>query len=158
MCPLVFDGTLNKEFFAHYIKVCLAPKLSADDVLLLDNSSVHTSTLVLDTLKECGINYLLNFRSWKIGLKSSKNGISWNKFTWFYLQFYLHKRTLAHPKNLDFTLFKNCNFAKVLSIILLMNLEFTGFCYGFRCAKVELLVHTKILSWFKPYWVDVGLG
>jgi len=58
MCPLVFDGTLNKEFFAHYIKVCLAPKLSADDVLLLDNSSVHTSTLVLDTLKECGINYL----------------------------------------------------------------------------------------------------
>ena len=58
MCPLVFDGTLNKFIFAHYIKSCLKPTLSPENILLLDNSSVHTSKLALDTLKECGINYL----------------------------------------------------------------------------------------------------
>jgi len=58
MCPLVFDGTLNKSIFAEYIKTCLKPTFSPDDVLLLDNSSVHTSKLVLDTLKECDIKYL----------------------------------------------------------------------------------------------------
>jgi len=58
MCPLVFDGTLNKYIFTEYIKTCLHPTLSSDDVLLLDNSSVHTSKLVLDTLSECGIKYL----------------------------------------------------------------------------------------------------
>ena len=58
MCPLVFDGTLNKFIFAEYIKTCLKPTLSPEDVLLLDNSSVHTSKLVLDTLNEHGIKYL----------------------------------------------------------------------------------------------------
>jgi len=58
MHPLIFDGTLNKDIFAQYIKTCLKPALSPEDVLLLDNSSVHTSNLVLDTLKECGIKYL----------------------------------------------------------------------------------------------------
>jgi transposase len=58
MCPIVFNGTLNKEIFAQYIKTCLAPALSAEDILLLDNSSVHTSKLVKDTLKEYGIKYL----------------------------------------------------------------------------------------------------
>jgi transposase len=58
MCPIVFDGTLNKEIFAYYIKTCLASALCPEDILLLDNSSVHTSRLVKDTLKECGIKYL----------------------------------------------------------------------------------------------------
>jgi len=58
MCPLVFDGTLNQHVFAVYIKVCLKPALLPEDVLLLDNSAVHRSKLVLDTLEECGIKYL----------------------------------------------------------------------------------------------------
>lgn len=58
MCPLVFDGTLNKYIFAEYIKTCLKPTLSAEDVLLLDNFSVHRSKLVINTLEECGIKYL----------------------------------------------------------------------------------------------------
>ena len=58
MCPMVFDGTLNKELFAEYIRTFLKPMVSPEDVLLLDNSSVHTSKLVLDTLKECNIKYL----------------------------------------------------------------------------------------------------
>ena len=55
---LVFDGTLNKELFAEYLRVCLAPTLGSDDVLVLDNSSVHTSKLVRDVLVELGIKVL----------------------------------------------------------------------------------------------------
>lgn len=58
MCPIIFDGTLNKEMFAHYIKTCLAPALSPNDIVLLDNSSVHTSGLAKKTFEECGIKYL----------------------------------------------------------------------------------------------------
>jgi len=58
MCPLIFDGTLNKFIFAEYIKSCLKSTLSSEDVLLLDNSSVHRSKLVLDTLEACNIKYL----------------------------------------------------------------------------------------------------
>jgi transposase len=58
MCPFVFSGTLNKELFAEYIKKQLAPFLAKDEVLLLDNSSVHKSKLALDTLRECGIKYI----------------------------------------------------------------------------------------------------
>jgi transposase len=58
MCPLIFSGTLNKELFAEYIKTQLKPTLAEDDILLLDNSSVHRSKLVADTLNECGIKTL----------------------------------------------------------------------------------------------------
>lgn len=58
MCPMIFDGTLNKVTFAEYIKRHLKLTLSQEDVVLLDNSSVHKSKLVRDTLTECGIRYL----------------------------------------------------------------------------------------------------
>lgn len=58
MCPFVFSGTLNKELFAEYIKTQLKPHFADDDILLLDNSSVHKSKLVKDTLFECGIKVL----------------------------------------------------------------------------------------------------
>jgi len=58
MCPIVFEGTLNKELFAEYLKTCLKPTLLPNDVVLLDNSSVHKSKLVLETLAECGIKHL----------------------------------------------------------------------------------------------------
>jgi len=51
----VFEGTLNKELFAEYLRVCLAPTLGEGDVLVLDNSSVHTSKLVGEVLVELGI-------------------------------------------------------------------------------------------------------
>lgn len=57
-CPFVFSGTLNKELFAEYIKTLLKPTLADDDILLLDNSSVHTSKLVLQTLRDCNIKFL----------------------------------------------------------------------------------------------------
>jgi transposase len=58
MCPFVFDGTLNKELFSHYLRTQLKPNLADDDILLLDNSSVHKSKLVIDTLNDCNIRYL----------------------------------------------------------------------------------------------------
>ena len=58
MCPIVFEGTLNKELFAEYLKTCLKPTLLPDDVVILDNSSVHKSKLVLETFAECGIKCL----------------------------------------------------------------------------------------------------
>jgi putative transposase len=58
MCPIVFSGTLNKELFAEYIKTQRKPTLADDDILLLDNSSIHRSKLAVDTLEECGIKVL----------------------------------------------------------------------------------------------------
>jgi len=55
-CPIVFDGTLNKELFSEYIKSFLKPMLSEDDILILDGCSVHKSALVLKTFEDCGIN------------------------------------------------------------------------------------------------------
>jgi putative transposase len=55
---MVFTGTLNKELFAEYLKTFLKPCLAEDDILLLDNSSVHTSKLVKDTLAELQIKHL----------------------------------------------------------------------------------------------------
>jgi len=55
---LIFEGTLNKELFVEYLRVCLAPALGVDDVLVLDNSSVHTSKLVLTVLEELKIYVL----------------------------------------------------------------------------------------------------
>ena len=57
MCPLVFEGTLNKELFAEYLKK-LKSYLADDDTLLMDNSSVHKSKLVLDTLRDLNIKYI----------------------------------------------------------------------------------------------------
>ncbi|MGL4483322.1 MAG: transposase [Anaerovoracaceae bacterium] len=55
---MIFEGTLNKEFFSEYIKKQLAPNFSPEKILLLNNSSVHHSKLVIQTLTDCGINYL----------------------------------------------------------------------------------------------------
>ena len=58
MHSLVFGGTLNKYIFAEYIKTRLKPTLLPDDVILLDNSSVHRSKFVIGTFEECNIKYL----------------------------------------------------------------------------------------------------
>jgi transposase len=58
MYPIIFSGTLSKELFAEYIKTQLKPTFSPDDILLLDNSSVHRSKLVIETLDKCEMKYL----------------------------------------------------------------------------------------------------
>jgi transposase len=56
--PFVFSGTLNKELFADYVRFQLAPTLGKEDVLVMDNCSVHHAKLVQKALEECGINVL----------------------------------------------------------------------------------------------------
>jgi transposase len=48
--PLVFEGTLNGVLFKKYVDEFLAPSLSEGDVVILDNSSVHRATGVLDSI------------------------------------------------------------------------------------------------------------
>jgi transposase len=55
--PVVFEGTLNKEIFCAYIEQQLAPSLSADDIVLLDNCTVHSAKLVKETLRRCGVTF-----------------------------------------------------------------------------------------------------
>jgi len=50
-----FKGTLNGEKFGEYVKNILAPNLEKDDILVLDNLSVHKVKGVLDPLFEKGI-------------------------------------------------------------------------------------------------------
>jgi transposase len=52
---LVFEGTLDRFVFADYVRNCLAPVLKEGDVVVWDNSAVHKSKLVAQTLKECGV-------------------------------------------------------------------------------------------------------
>ena len=53
--PLVFEGTLDGELLVEYVRTCLVPSLGADDVVVWDNSAVHTSKLVVEALKVCGV-------------------------------------------------------------------------------------------------------
>ena len=41
MVPLVFEGSLNGEFFKEYITQCLAPTLKTGDIVVMDNLSSH---------------------------------------------------------------------------------------------------------------------
>lgn len=92
-CPLVFSGTLDKELFATYIRTQLKPTLAADDVLLLDNSSVHRSKLVVDTLDACGIKVL-----WLPRYSPDYNPI---ELFWAYLKSFLRKFKARTRDKLD---------------------------------------------------------
>ncbi|MCL1976549.1 MAG: transposase, partial [Candidatus Bathyarchaeota archaeon] len=51
----VFEGTLDGELLVEYVRTCLVPSLGEDDVVIWDNSAVHTSKLVVEALKVCGV-------------------------------------------------------------------------------------------------------
>ena len=92
-CPLIFEGTLNKELFSEYLRSQLAPSWSKDDVLLLDNSSVHTSKLVLQTLKECGIKFIF--------LPPYSPDLNPIELMWAWLKSYLRKAKARTRKKLE---------------------------------------------------------
>jgi transposase len=56
--PLIFNGTLNGKLFKLYVDECLAPALRPGDIVILDNSSVHTAKGVLDALTRVGATAL----------------------------------------------------------------------------------------------------
>ena len=92
-CPLIFEGTLNKELFAEYLRSQLAPIFPPDNILLLDNSSVHRSKLVLDTLEECGINHLF--------LPPYSPDLNPIELMWAWLKAYLRKAKARTHKKLE---------------------------------------------------------
>ena len=55
---LVFDGTLNSEVFTHYLEFVLFPTLKKDEIIVMDNCSVHKSKLVREVIERLGINVL----------------------------------------------------------------------------------------------------
>ena len=60
--PLVFEGTLTGELLVEYVQTCLVPSFGVDDVVVWDNSAVHTSKLVAQTLKACGVKWFVCLR------------------------------------------------------------------------------------------------
>jgi transposase len=92
-CPLIFEGTLNKELFAEYLRNQLAPTWSKDKVLLLDNSSVHRSKLVRETLAECGIKHIF--------LPPYSPDLNPIELMWAWLKAYLRKAKARTRKKLE---------------------------------------------------------
>jgi len=90
---LVFDGTLNKELFSEYIKTQLYPTFSSNSIFLLDNSSVHHSKLVIDTLNECKIKYLF--------LPPYSPDFNPIELLWAYIKSVLRKLKARTQENLD---------------------------------------------------------
>ena len=58
IAPLAYKGTLNGEFFAVYVKECLAPVMKKGDTLMLDNLSAHKVKDSLNPLYEKGITVI----------------------------------------------------------------------------------------------------
>ena len=52
--PMMFEGTLNGDFFGGYVKKVLAPTLSPGDIVIMDNYSAHKVDGVLDPIYEKG--------------------------------------------------------------------------------------------------------
>lgn len=55
IAPLMFNGTLDGDFFSWYIEKILTPELKTDDILILDNCSAHKVVGALDSLHDKGV-------------------------------------------------------------------------------------------------------
>jgi transposase len=49
--PFIYNGTLNGLLFKEYVCKLLAPSLSKDDIVIMDNSSVHKAKGVLEEIE-----------------------------------------------------------------------------------------------------------
>lgn len=56
--PMTYDGTMNKTLFSAYLKECLAPTLQTGDIVIMDNSSVHTAKGILQPIYDVGATVL----------------------------------------------------------------------------------------------------
>lgn len=54
MVPLVYEGTLNGDFFKAYISQCLVPTLSKGDIVIMDNSTPHKVKGVVEPIIAVG--------------------------------------------------------------------------------------------------------
>jgi len=58
MVPLVFEGSLNGEFFKEYIRQCLAPTLRKGDIVIMDNLTSHKVKGATDPIIAAGASVL----------------------------------------------------------------------------------------------------
>jgi transposase len=58
MVPLVFEGSLNGEFFKEYIRQCLAPTLQKGDIVIMDNLTSHKVKGVAEFIIAAGASVL----------------------------------------------------------------------------------------------------
>ena len=58
LVPFVFKGTLNAKLFTAYLDKFLVPTLSKGDIVLMDNSSVHTAKGAIDPIIKAGASVL----------------------------------------------------------------------------------------------------
>jgi len=56
--PLVFEGSLNGEFFKEYISKCLVPTLKAGDIVIMDNLTCHKVKGVVEPIYAVGASVL----------------------------------------------------------------------------------------------------
>jgi transposase len=52
--PCVFDGPINGESFLAYVEQILAPTLSPDDIVIMDNLGSHKSAAVRNAIRATG--------------------------------------------------------------------------------------------------------
>lgn len=53
-----YDGAVNGEKFLHFLETQLLPKLTKDDVIIMDNCSIHHSKLVKDRFQQLSVELL----------------------------------------------------------------------------------------------------
>lgn len=58
VAPFVIDGAMNGAMFAAYIEQALAPILQPDDVVIIDNSSIHKVAGVVEAIEAVGATVL----------------------------------------------------------------------------------------------------
>ena len=61
MVPLVFEGSLNGEFFREYISQCLAPTLKVGDIVIMDNLSSHKVKGVVEPIIAAGATVVYSY-------------------------------------------------------------------------------------------------
>ena len=55
---IVVDGAMDKAMFAEYIAQMLCPSLRPNDIVIMDNLSVHKNHKIAESIKECGADLL----------------------------------------------------------------------------------------------------
>lgn len=93
IAPLTFEGTLNGNFFEGYVEQVLAPAMKEQDVLILDNYSVHKVAGILDPLIKKGVRILF--------LPPYSPDFSPIELAWSKIKAYLRKAKTRTPDELN---------------------------------------------------------
>jgi transposase len=58
VAPFVIEGAMNGETFLAYIEQCLAPTLQSDDIVIIDNASIHKVAGGVEAIEAVGAKVL----------------------------------------------------------------------------------------------------